>query len=160
VTLEIPSVTLDDAGRYTCRVSNALGKAESICEIIIDDVRAIGRTHSVTPNRQLARANSQPPGAQAPLSPKPPAVDRLKSNRFYRERSRDRALPRQSSHEKSVTRELNSSSALSSASTRQDSSFLSTSSGPGFHSSSLARGSRSVKQSTYTARSDFSSTSK
>lgn len=39
VTLEIPSVTLDDAGRYTCRVSNALGKAESICEIIIDGKR-------------------------------------------------------------------------------------------------------------------------
>ncbi|XP_013785867.1 twitchin-like, partial [Limulus polyphemus] len=39
VSLELPSCTVDDAGKYTCRAVNSLGEDETTCFIIVEDRR-------------------------------------------------------------------------------------------------------------------------
>lgn len=182
VTLEIPSCSVDDAGSYTCRATNSLGEAETTGQVIIEGVYCISynslcarpRAHlhrslidicsiSATGTRptglagsplirQLSRAASQPPGA--PLSPTLPAENtkNIKTNKFYRERSRDRGLPRQHSRDASGSRDRSNLS----ASTRRD--YSSFTSGPGF-----SRSVKSSASSTHRAshvRSEYSNSSK
>ena len=112
---------------------------------------------SSNPVRTAWRATSQPPGV-TPMTP--PVVEKLKTNRFYRERSRERGLLRQGSHERgSLVRQgsherggllhrQGSAGGERSSVGRETSSrseYTSSTAGPGY--SSLMRHSQSVKSS-------------